>query len=115
MLLMRHIGEFPFARCDGTTLRAYGEVGLNFPQCYLRALKTVPMPVNIRPAARSGVRLCHYGADHSRSFAYWEARHQLLPEVRTIFSERSGRQCNLPLCKQPRLRGLDFLLRKPGA
>jgi hypothetical protein len=52
MLLMRHIGEFPFARCAGTTLRAYGEVGLNFPNAlnqlrYLRALKTVLMLVTL--------------------------------------------------------------------
>ena len=115
MLLMRHIGEFPFARCDGTTLRAYGEVGLNFPPMLFTCIENCSDACNIRTAARSGGRLCQHGADHSHSFVYWEARHQLLPEVRTIFSERSGRQCNLPLCKQPRLRGLDFLLRKPGA
>jgi hypothetical protein len=61
MLLMRHIGEFPFARCDGTTLRSYGEVGLNFPQCtesatlFTPALKTVLMPVTLGPRHDQGV------------------------------------------------------------
>src|SRR5207244_6413410 len=54
------------------------------------ALKTVPMPITFSTARHDqGIRQCHYGADHSRSFAYWQARRQLLRKVPTILSDRS--------------------------
>jgi hypothetical protein len=93
-----HIGTTaPILRRDETTIRARGEAGLNSSpnalnqRRYLRCIENCSDACNIRTAARSGGRLCQHGADHSRSFVYWEARHQLLRKVRTIFFQRSGR------------------------
>jgi hypothetical protein len=44
---------------------------------------------SVSPSLRryQGIGLCQHGGDHSRSFAYWEPRLQLLHNVRTRFSE----------------------------
>jgi len=75
--------------CNGHNKRPPASLELSTTPIYA-ALKTVVMlvPAGAADAPSSslgfwrmrhdqGVRLCQHGADHSRSFACWEARHQL--------------------------------------
>jgi hypothetical protein len=62
---------------------------LPIPHNLTAALKTVPLPVRLELWHNQGVQLCQHGGDLSRSFVFWEARHQPLRSVRTILAGRS--------------------------
>jgi len=59
------------------------------PHNLTAVLKTTPMPVRLELRHDQGLQLCQHGGDLSRSFVFWEARHQPLRRVGAIFAGRS--------------------------